>query len=251
MSKQMNDPSSRVAAALLHRVEHQRPQLPGRPGGAAGAAHARAARGAAAVPGRPHAPGGTHPLHRWAQPGERKEKGLVLKETDRNSAARGGGSNRFDSLIVLGLTLSLCERALGMGGMWHSAGWWVTCPLAPAFITWQRHNRKCDSSNNQRQGFCYEGASKFTLPCWLLHQCFFSNSPQDCLSKLQSNDPCASFSLSLLRLPQRDTCRGSAACCRPPCSWTTCGRRCEWLESRAGEMDGRVEVMRMKNKTII
>lgn len=40
---------------------------------------------------------------------------------------------------------------------------------------------------------------------------------------------------SSLSLPQRDTCRGLAICCRRPCSWTTCGRRWEWPELHPGE----------------
>lgn len=35
--------------------------------------------------------------------------------------------------------------------------------------------------------------------------------------------------------PQRGTCRGLVVCCRRPCSWTTCGRRWEWLEHLPGE----------------
>lgn len=38
-------------------------------------------------------------------------------------------------------------------------------------------------------------------------------------------------------LSQRDICRGMAACCRRPCSWTTCGGRCEWPEHHRGEKE--------------
>lgn len=44
-----------------------------------------------------------------------------------------------------------------------------------------------------------------------------------------------------LSLPQRDTCRGLAVCCRRPCSWTTCGRRWEWPEHRPGEKESHEE----------